>query len=614
MKVSRLKGLLIAALAIPGLVGILSVTPASAALTGEVQISGHGYGHGRGLSQWGARGYAVDHAWTSAQILNRYYGGTTAGSVGNPGIGVELLSRAGRDLVVTAPSLTVNGSPASTAAVLVQRNANGTFKVLRGTGCSGTWQGWIDNVPSGLVLSSSASAADPANHVQICEATLIRGYRGNLKVVNTGTTSAVVNEVLLEDYLKGVLPREMPASWADLGGGRGAQALQSQAVAARSYAISSPRNSYATTCDTTACQVYGGEYTRPLNSLTRTSLEDARSSAAIAATAGVVRMHADGRVARTEFSSSTGGWTAGGTFPAVQDVGDGTAANPHRNWSVAVDAGTLAGRLGTPSITGISVSRRNGLGADGGRVIQVVVETTGGNYTFTGSQFRSRVGLKSDWFTFNVRSRAESVSFTRALYDDLLGRAGSSTDVGAWADSLAGGAAPASVGRAFITSTERLRATVAQVYAGALQRAPDANGYRTWVGYLQSGATYNDLNAAIYSSDESLSKLGGGDTSSWVDGVYRQLLGRGAGASERVHWADVAAERGRTYVVWHISGSVEARKKRLNAYYTDLLQRGVDASGLETWMPLLLRNGDIDVQVFITASVEYWTRAKTRFP
>jgi hypothetical protein len=45
-----------------------------------------------------------------------------------------------------------------------------------------------------------------------------------------------------------------------------------------------------------------------------------------------------------------------------------------------------------------------------------------------------------------------------------------------------------------------------------------------------------------------------------------------------------------------------------------LLQRPVDASGINTWMPRLMQNGDVDVQVFITTSVEYWNRAQARFP
>jgi SpoIID/LytB domain protein len=614
MRARRLAALLVVILAVSGVAGIHVAAPANAALQGDVQISGHGYGHGRGLSQWGARGYAVDHGWTAQQILNHYYGATVAGQVGNPGIGVELLSRGGHDLIVTAPSLAVDGAQVGDAAVLVRRNASGTFAVFRGPGCAGPWTSWNGALPSGLVVAGTAAATDPANHVQICESAQVRGYRGDLQVVDTGSSSAVVNRLLLEDYLRGVLPREMPASWADLGGGRGAQALQSQAVAARSYAISSPRNAYATTCDTIACQVYGGEYTRPHGSSTRTMLEDARTDAAIGATAGIVRMNSSGRVMRTEFSSSTGGWTAGGTFPAVQDLGDATVGNGHHNWSVSIDAGTLAGRLGTASITGISITKRNGLGADGGRVLQVVVDTTGGQHTFTGAQFRSRAGLKSDWFKVNVRSYAHSASFTRALYNDLLGRAGADSEVAAWAGAVAGGTDLRKVAHAVTASTERLRVTVSDVYAGALRRAPDEGGYRTWVAYLRSGATYNDLNAMIYGSPESVQVLGGGNTGLWVDGMYQGLLGRSAGPSERAYWADVADARGRSYVVWHISASTEARQRRLNGYYTELLQRPVDSAGLRSWMPLLMRDGDIQVQVFITSSAEYWGRAPARFP
>ncbi|UOY01217.1 SpoIID/LytB domain-containing protein [Blastococcus sp. PRF04-17] len=597
-----------------GLLGVHPFGSASAALQGDVQISGHGYGHGRGLSQWGARGYAVDHNWTWQQILDHYYGGTVAGSAGNPVIGVELLSRAGQDMVVTVPSLTVNGSAVGAAAVLVRRTADARFNVYSGPGCGGPWTTWRGGLASGVVVSTGASPADPANHVQLCEGGQVRGYRGKLVAVDTGSTSAVVNHVYLEDYLKGVLPSEMPSSWADLAGGRGANALRAQAVAARSYAIATPRNAYATTCDTTACQVYKGEYTRPVSGSTRTFVEDSRANAAIAATAGQVRKKPNGAVSRTEFSASSGGWTTPGEFPAVQDLGDGTAGNPNTNWSVAVDAGTLAARLGTPAITGISVTERNGLGVDGGRVLRVVVDTANGPYSFTGNQFRSRVGLKSDWFKLNVRSYTESASYTKALYNDLLGRSGAPSEVAPWAGSVAGGTDPGAVARSFLGSTENLRNLVKQTYAGALKRTPDPRGYDSWVAYLRTGRTLNELNAAVYNSAESLQALGGGDMLLWVDGMYQGLLGRTAGASERQHWADVATARGRNYVAFHISGSVEARQKRLVGYYSDLLQRGVDSTGMQTWVPQMMGNGDVDVQVSITSSVEYWNKARTRFP
>jgi SpoIID/LytB domain protein len=614
MRSRRLRTVLVLAGVGAGLLGLVGSTPASAALEGAVQISGHGWGHGRGMSQYGALGYAVDEGWTWQQILDHYYGGTTFKSVGNPTISVELMAWGGRDLVATAPSVTVNGSGIGATAVLIRRNADGTFSGYRGPGCSGPWTLFHGSLVSGVVVAGAGLASDPANHIQICESGQVRGYRGDLQVVNTGSSSAVVNRVPLEDYLRGVVPREMPASWADLGGGAGANALRVQAVAARSYAISSPRSSYATTCDSTVCQVYGGEYIRPLASSTRTPLEDPRSDAAISATAGLARADSGGRVSRTEFSSSSGGWTAGGTFPAVEDLGDATAGNPNHNWSTSIDAGALAARLGTPAITGITITQRNGLGADGGRVLQVAVDTTGGRRTFTGNQFRSSVGLKSDWFSINVRSYTASTSYVRALYHDLLGRTGASSEVDAWAGIVAAGADPRSVASTFLTSTEYLRRTVAGVYSGALHRAPDPRGYQSWVGYLQDGETYNDLNVQIYSSPESLHVLGGGDVRLWVQGLYQGLLGRSAAGSERDHWAALAATRGRPYVVWSISVSTEARQRRLNGYYTALLQRPVDGSGLRTWMPLLMTDGDISAQAFIAGSTEYWNRAQARFP
>ena len=63
-----------------------------------------------------------------------------------------------------------------------------------------------------------------------------------------------VNEVRLENYLRGVVPLEIPASWS-------LPAVQAQAVAARTYAAyerAHPRSSAYQLCDTSSCQVYGG--------------------------------------------------------------------------------------------------------------------------------------------------------------------------------------------------------------------------------------------------------------------------------------------------------------------------------------------------------------------
>ena len=229
-----------------------------------------------------------------------------------------------------------------------------------------------------------------------------RYYRGELRAVHNGGDQRTVNAVAVEWYLRAVVPREMPASWALLGDGAGAQALQAQSVSARSYALGENRASYARTCDTISCQVYDGRATRRDGVLE--SNEHPLANTAIADTAGVVRMR-DGEVARTEFSSSTGGWSAGGVFPAVEDLGDGVALNPNHDWVNSVQSSTLEARFSNRTLDRIYVSERNGLGEDGGRVLEVTLEFGDESFTMTGNEFRRAASLRSDWFSVDwVRS------------------------------------------------------------------------------------------------------------------------------------------------------------------------------------------------------------------
>src|SRR4051812_34961661 len=64
-----------------------TAAPAAAYPTGTVDLVGHGFGHGRGLSQYGSLGYALGgSSWQD--ILNHYYSNTAMAGVGNVGIGV----------------------------------------------------------------------------------------------------------------------------------------------------------------------------------------------------------------------------------------------------------------------------------------------------------------------------------------------------------------------------------------------------------------------------------------------------------------------------------------------------------------------------------------------
>ena len=146
-----------------------------------------------------------------------------------------------------------------------------------------------------------------------------RDYRGALRLSSTNT----VNVLGLDDYVKGVVPREMPASWEPA-------AVRAQAVAARTYAAfdrAAHPTRYYQTCDTTSCQVYGG-----------VGAEDSRGNAAVAATAGQVLTYG-GKPAFTQFGSSSGGWLSAGSQPylvAKADPYDGHSGNPMHTWTTTL--------------------------------------------------------------------------------------------------------------------------------------------------------------------------------------------------------------------------------------------------------------------------------------
>src|SRR5947209_7114786 len=228
--------------------------------------------------------------------------------------------------------MTTNSAFGTFTALRAVKIGNNLFRVDSAPSCTGPWTVIHTGLPGPVVFAPQQRNDDPGEMIQTCSPNT--RYRGEIRALQgLDGTSRTINAVDLQGYVKGVVPRESPASWGDLGGGAGMNELRAQAVAARSYAASgsclSPPVSYATVDDTTSCQVYGGA-----------SGEDARSNRAVDDTAGEVRM-LNGAVARTEYSSSTGGWTAGGTFPAVVDDGDAVAGNSHHSWHVSIPVTTV---------------------------------------------------------------------------------------------------------------------------------------------------------------------------------------------------------------------------------------------------------------------------------
>ncbi|MEO6121649.1 MAG: SpoIID/LytB domain-containing protein [Acidimicrobiales bacterium] len=382
------------------LVGPGGPAPAAAYPAATVDLVGHGFGHGRGMGQYGSLGYALAGVPYTA-VLDRFYGGTRMGALADGPIGVRILRLDGQDTIAIQErgAATTSTHPGQQfAALRTRRLGLNLFEVSSGPGCLGPWTVLAPAAAGPVTVASAlAQSDDRTAMLQLCEPTGSRWYRGDFSVLDSGG-ARTVNRVPMEAYLRGVVPRESPNSWGTLGAGLGMHALRAQAVVARSYAAASNNYPFAKTCDTTACQVYGGFAVQ--DAAGYRDQEAATTNLAVAETAGQVRVFVtSGAVAQTEFSSSTGGYSAGGVFPAVLDEGDATPSNPNNNWAAQVpvaDIQTAYPAIG--ALQSVDVVRRNGLGDFGGRVVELVLRGDRGSQILTGGDFRRFTGVKSDWF------------------------------------------------------------------------------------------------------------------------------------------------------------------------------------------------------------------------
>ena len=280
------------------------------------------------------------------------------------------------------------------------------------SGCAGPWSA-PSPVVGGPVATPGAAEPFPGN---VAGAALTLCYvGGNLSVrgtiqgaLNSADQVRAINVLPLGQYVADVTPSESPASWGSLGSAGpqgeawGFQELEAQAVAARSYVMADAAAGgyfgYASICDTTACQDYPGIQN-----------ESAITDLATTDTAGQAVLMSPGVPALTQYSASTGGYTAAGTFTAVPDAGDSIcitgACNPYHSYTVSIPVSAITAKfpqLGT--LVSVDVSQRNGLGDFGGRVLEMSLEGSAQTVTLTGNAFAADFssygpgGALSNWF------------------------------------------------------------------------------------------------------------------------------------------------------------------------------------------------------------------------
>ncbi|WP_211188800.1 SpoIID/LytB domain-containing protein [Gordonia asplenii] len=388
--------------------------PVSLSAGSEITLIGHGHGHGRGMGQWGAFGYAK-RGWSAAQILGHYYGGTTAGKASNPEVSVTLTKQGSVNVRADA-GMRVGGQAVAPGQAV---SLSGTTATIT-NGCGGAV---VRSVAAQFVEPVNMAASRPANELlTMCGSNT--AYRGALGLDG----GRVVNKLNVDDYVKGVIPKESSPGWGDQGG---MEALKAQAIAARTYALAAIAGGKKLD-DTQNSQVYGA-----------VAGEDPRTNAAADATAGQIRL-SGGKPAFTEFSASTGGFTAGGNFPAVVDDGDSVA--PDHNWTATVSAGSIGSAFGVGALQSLQVIEANGLGAEDGRAVKVRAVGSGGTKEVTGEEARTLLQLKSAWFTVKGQTTRPKIVKPQVGSSTMGGDFGS-VDLGSLADTLLSSAQSIFAGR-----------------------------------------------------------------------------------------------------------------------------------------------------------------------
>jgi stage II sporulation protein D len=385
---------------------MLLVAAASASARSSVQyrIEGRGWGHGIGMSQYGADGYAKQ-GWTVEQIIPHYFTGTVIAprpADGPASLRVLLQSYLSPARIqMTSDGIVQQGAaslPLAAGDIVAMTARNGRVIVTRtraGAPAATLIGGGSADPTIVPAVDGGARILFKADHARPGTA-----FRGTLSGHVFEGQVSVYNTVAFESYVRGVVGDEMPPSWHP-------EALKAQAIAARSYALRSLRTSYNwfDVYSDTRSQVYGG-----------IGAEEASTDAAVAATANQVARvgDANGEVAQTFFFSTSAGRTAGN-----EEV---WRSSPYFFWKgsdiLRLTPAQLGARLGYSSgFRSASVSLE-----PSGYVKDVVARTTSGTRTISGSSVQAKLGLRSSYFRLQYLSLTAPAVQRDGSYVKLSGR------------------------------------------------------------------------------------------------------------------------------------------------------------------------------------------------
>ena len=421
---------------------VLSISSPAGATGGDLTFTGSGWGHGIGLSQYGARAMAARGA-TAVEILAHYFPGTTLRHL---------------DTLDTEPELLSSDAPLWVG--LLQDQSELTFRIEEGTAdlcfddtgpCVATatkGQRWKFG-PDGYGLCNFSRQAGEGGYVRFepsgeCSAsaqpiladTVLqvprkgRSYRNGILRFRQSPTSGQLHLAIqlgIEDYVRGV--QELPDGWP-------AAALEAQATVSRTLVVRhliehGPAAEFdAWRLELCAChladddpeQAFGG-YTAELG---RPFWQDR-----VGASAGEVVTLGD-QVIWARFTSSTWGMTesndaAGGeAYPYLISVDDSAsfdvlAANPYATWVLEFDQGDLGSAFGFSWITDARVTSRNESRSAGSVVLSGIISGRPVTGDTTGAAVRDALGLHSSYFNIALSQRFADVSPSHSFSGEIFG-------------------------------------------------------------------------------------------------------------------------------------------------------------------------------------------------
>ncbi len=381
----------------------LLCAPAASAATTWV-VRGAGFGHGIGMSQYGAYGFAQNGS-SYEEILAHYYRGTQLGRASNRPVRV-LLQASDPFVRFRGATRASGGRTLDPGTTYVVRPAGSRrLALFAGARRVTTYSGSFRAFRRGRTLKLLGGAINDVSS---------GSYRGSIALHPGGAGGVTaVNSLPVDDYVKGVVAGEMPSSWH-------VQALRAQAVAARTYGLAT--NKSGATFDQypdTRSQVYLG-----------LKGETARTNQAVADTARQIVTYR-GEIATTFFFSTSGGRTedvqnsfiGSDPQPYLQSVSDPyDRISPKHRWRFRFSTGSLGAKLGAPgTLRSVRVIKRG----SSPRIVSARVTGSRGSTTLSGPSIRARLGLFDSWAYFSrvstSQARQRGARAARAAFPELAG-------------------------------------------------------------------------------------------------------------------------------------------------------------------------------------------------